>query len=151
MLLVNFLEPALLVISERFHFHRQMQAEGETVAEFCAELKRMAAHCLSDESVLEDIIRDRFICELKSKPTQRSRLAEKELTLKKATQIVLAMESAAKSTKTLKEIGSEQLHTVTKVPRSRQHSVLCHRCGKKSHEPRNCRSNTATTAKNLDM
>ena len=38
-------EPKPLIIAERFHFHRRNQAAGETIAEYVAELQRLAAHC----------------------------------------------------------------------------------------------------------
>ena len=38
-------EPKPLVIAERFHFHRQNQNSGESVAMYVAELRRLATHC----------------------------------------------------------------------------------------------------------
>ena len=38
-------EPTPLVIAERFHFHKRNQAAGESVAQFIAELRRLARHC----------------------------------------------------------------------------------------------------------
>ena len=80
-LLTNHLEPEPLVISERFHFHRRAQREDESVADFGAELRRLAARCSFQEAVLDETIRDRFVCGLRSEPTQRRLLTEKKLTL----------------------------------------------------------------------
>ena len=38
-------EPKPVVIAERFHFHRRNQEPGETVAEYEAELRRLASSC----------------------------------------------------------------------------------------------------------
>ncbi len=35
-------EPVTLVIAERFNFHRRCQQQGETVAAFAADLKRLS-------------------------------------------------------------------------------------------------------------
>ena len=37
-------DPKPLVIAERFHFHNRNQASGESITEFLAELRRLAAH-----------------------------------------------------------------------------------------------------------
>ena len=95
-LLTNHLEPEPLVISERFHFHRRAQREDESVADFGAELRRLAACCSFQEAVLDETIRDRFVCGLRSEPTQRRLLTEKKLTLETAVNIALSMESADK-------------------------------------------------------
>ena len=44
-LLKKHLEPEPLIIAERFHFHKRAQTVGESVAEYTAELRRMAARC----------------------------------------------------------------------------------------------------------
>ena len=54
-----------------FYFHKRSQAAGETVSEYSAELRRLAARCKFPEASLEDTIRDRFVCGLLSEPTQR--------------------------------------------------------------------------------
>ena len=38
-------QPTVVVIAERFHFHRRAQGPEESVAEFLAELRRLAMHC----------------------------------------------------------------------------------------------------------
>ena len=42
-------QPRRLVIAERFHFHRRVQALGESVAEFDAALRKLAIHIASSE------------------------------------------------------------------------------------------------------
>lgn len=38
-------EPKPITVAERFIFHWQQQAEGETVAEYVSELQRLTVHC----------------------------------------------------------------------------------------------------------
>ena len=37
--------PAPIVIAERFHFHKRDQRAGESIADFVAELRRLATNC----------------------------------------------------------------------------------------------------------
>ena len=76
----NHLNPKPLVIAERFKFHRKCQSESETVAQFLAELRRLAEHCDFGDH-LEEALRDRLVCGLRNETTQRRLLAEADLTL----------------------------------------------------------------------
>ncbi len=51
-------EPAPPVIAERFHFHRRNQQEGESVAAYIVELKRLADSC-KFAGFLNEALRDR--------------------------------------------------------------------------------------------
>ena len=62
-------EPKPLIIAERFAFHRRQQAKGETVADYVAELRKLTKHC-EFGAYLEEALRDRFVCGLRSEPTQ---------------------------------------------------------------------------------
>ena len=63
-------EPAPLIIAERFHFHKRDQLEGEGVADYAAILKQYAERCEFAE-FLEQALRDRFVCGLKSSTIQK--------------------------------------------------------------------------------
>ena len=43
-LLKQHYEPKPLVIAERFHFHRRNQRDGESIADYMAELRRLSTH-----------------------------------------------------------------------------------------------------------
>lgn len=94
-MLKGHFEPTPLVIAESFHFHRRNQAHGESVAQFVAELRRLARHC-EFKTFLEEALRDRFVCGLSSKAIQNRLLKKKELTLQKAIDTAIGMEAAAK-------------------------------------------------------
>ena len=74
-----------------------------------------------------------------SESIQKRLLAEAELTLTRAIEIALGMEAAEKSTKSLKEgETSIQQVSMSQIPRA-----PCSRCGKTSHDPRDCRFQNA--------
>ena len=66
-----------LVIAEHFHFHKRNQAAGESVAQFIAELRRLARYC-EFKTFLNEALRDRFVCGLSSKAIQNSLLKKPE-------------------------------------------------------------------------
>ena len=126
-------EPKPVVIAERYHFYRRCQASGESVAAFVAKLRKLAINCQFG-AFLDEALRDRLVCGLRSEQTQKRLLAEPELTLAKALQIAQAIEAANNRTKEMKLPG---------VALSTKASVLgvvksCHRCGKR-HDAKACR------------
>ena len=76
-LLVSHYSPKPILIAERYKFHRRNQHESETVAQFVVELKRLA---LKSEfgTFLEEVLRDRLVCGLKSVQIQKKLLAERD-------------------------------------------------------------------------
>ena len=54
-------EPQPSEIVQRFNFNTRVQKEGETVAEFIAELRRLSEHC-KFEGTLDTMLRDRLVC-----------------------------------------------------------------------------------------
>ena len=89
-------EPTRIVIAERFYFHRRGQQVGESIAQYVAELRRLAIHCEFD-AYLEDALRDRFVCGIRSESIQRSLLTEKNLSLARAVELAQCMEAAEKN------------------------------------------------------
>ena len=133
-LLTQHYEPEPLIIAERFHFHRRDQAADESISVYIAELRRQATTCKFDEAFLDESLRDRFVCGLKSEAIQRRLLSEEKLLLKKAVETALAMESAEKNTKSLKP--SLDSAGIQKLYRDRHNakSSPCYRCGRKDHD-----------------
>ena len=76
-------EPKKLLVAERFKFHRRQQTATESVTEYVAELRKLATHCEFGEH-LQEALRDRLVCGLRSEPHRRQLLAEQDLTLNKA-------------------------------------------------------------------
>ena len=79
-------EPKKVVIAKRFNFHRRNQAPDESIAEYVAELRKLTTNCDFGD-YLEEALRDRFICRLRSETTQKQLLTEAELTFQRAVEI----------------------------------------------------------------
>ena len=94
-------EPKPVIIAERFRFYKRSQSSGETIAAFVAELRRLAINC-DFGNFLDDALRDRLVCGVRSEQTQRRQLTEKDLTLAKAVEIAQAMEAADRQSKDMK-------------------------------------------------
>lgn len=84
-----------LVIAKRFRFHSHNQKKTESITEYMAELRRLAEHCYFGEG-LSDALRDRLVCGLQHEGTQKRLLTEGDLTLARALEIAISMETAAK-------------------------------------------------------
>ena len=88
-------------IVQRFRFNSRSRKEGESVADFVAQLRQLSEHCQFGEA-LSDMLRDRIVCGINDQRIQRRLLSESDLTLAKAMELSLAMESADKDANTLK-------------------------------------------------
>ena len=94
-------DPKPLVIAERFYFHSRSQATGESIAEYVAELQRLATNCEFGE-YLEKVLCDRLVCGLKHEPTQKRLLSELMISLAKAIEIAHSVEAAEMTSLKLK-------------------------------------------------
>ena len=127
-------EPTTIVIAERYYFHCRSQAEGESIADYIAELRRLSIKCEFGD-YLEQALRDRFVCGLRSKDIQEELLTKRDLTLQRAQEIAEGMEAASRNT--------QQLNSSTPksavVHKSSLVVTTCYRCGKSNHSPNECR------------
>ena len=73
-------DPQPLVIGERFHFYQRSQKTGESIADFVADLRRLSIKCEFGE-FLDQALRDRFVCGVKSESLQKKLLTEADLTI----------------------------------------------------------------------
>ena len=98
--------PPPSVIVQHFAFNNRAQREGETAAEFVAELRKLSEQCQFGAS-LDEMLRDRLVCGVKDGRLQRRLLAEPDLTFKKAFELCQASELAEKNAKEL-QAGQKQ-------------------------------------------
>eukprot|EP00731_Ephydatia_muelleri_P025658 Em0017g741a len=91
-----------IVIAERFYFHRRNQAVGESIAEYVAELRRLATNCKFG-AYLDEAMRDRLVCGLRDEDTQKRLLSEEDLTFARAAEIAQSREAAQLNVQQLKE------------------------------------------------
>ena len=161
-LVKEHLQPAPSVIMQRFNFNGRMQKGEEAVAEYVAELRRIAEHC-EFKDALDEMLRDRLVCGIKDTRVQRRLLAEPKLTFAKALEIAQAAELAEKGARMLQpQIVTESSVKKIVQPASRscyrcggKHSSddckckdwLCKACGKMGHIARVCRSKGRSNAK----
>ena len=144
-------EPKCLVIARRFYFHRRNQDTNESIAEYVAELRKLAAPCEFGD-YLNEALRDRFVCGLLSKSTQKRLLSEVDLSLTKTVSIAQSMEAAESEAHTLRsekmavhKLESEKSsRTIVTLPSKK----ACHRCGKNNHSTDNCFYKEATFVTN---
>lgn len=65
----NHFNPAPNQIVERYNFNRRVQNEGESIADFVADLRKLSQHCNFLE--LENMLRDRIVCGVNDESLQR--------------------------------------------------------------------------------
>ena len=140
----DHLKPKPLVIAKRFKFHLRNQCQGETVAQYLTELRKFSEQCDFKE-YLEEALRDRLVCGLRSEAIQRRLLAEENLTLKKAQELALGMETAAENVRELQGTRRAAEPQLQKDVCNVQREVMnnCYRCGKQNHKSAQCPFRTA--------
>ena len=88
-----------LVLAERYRFYNYKQRDGQSLADYIAELRRLAVSCEWSEQHLEDNLRDKFVMGL-----QNERLLQQLLTqdhtkpLAKLMELAHTFEAAEKET-----------------------------------------------------
>lgn len=152
-ILDDHFDPVPSEIVERFKFNTRVRCAGESVADFVAELRRLAKYC-NFGSTLDEMLRDRIVCGIQDEAIQRKLLAENKLTLPRATEIAFAMEAAARDAMNLKQVTSEVNKLwLQKTPESRikegnksniSSQRLCYCCGEATHQAKQCKFRNAT-------
>ena len=142
-ILKEHFDPKPLVIGERFQFYKRSQKPGETVAEFQADLRKLSIRC-EFGTFLDQAIRDRFVCGVKSETIQKKLLAEDGLTAARALELAQSIEAAEKNARQLK---GESLATGDSIlSTGAEKGTTCYRCGR-CHDERTCKYKDATCHK----
>ena len=155
-------------IVQRFRFNSRVRKDGESVAEFVSQLRKLSEHCEFGDT-LDKMLRDRIVCGINDVRIQRRLLAEPGLSLAKALELALALETADKDALTLKGAngtGTQPVLSMQAKPRGKDNAstnvtcyrcngkhmasvcrfkeAQCHSCGKKGHISKACRGKKST-------
>ena len=162
LLVANHHNPKPSVIVQRFKFHSHFRRQGQSVANFVAELRQLSEHC-EFGAVLDDMLRDRLVCGINDNAIQRRLLGETPpLTFQKAFDISHGMEMAAHDAKDIQKGNGSQTGAVYQVRKEtgkqakrvecfrcggshyandcKFKEAVCHSCNKKGHLAKKCRS-----------
>ena len=97
----------------------------ESIAEYVAELHKLTLNC-DFKDHLDEALRDRFVCGLRSEATKKQLLTDSELTFTRTVEIAKGMEAADKKSRQFKGATDGTKNKLTGNPLT-QH---CFRCGK---------------------
>lgn len=96
-LMQSHLEPKPSVLAERYRFRQYRQREGQTIAEFVSEIKKMARYCDFGANLNENM-RDQFVCGLlKEGMRHRLFLEDEKIDFEKAVSLAKAFEGAERN------------------------------------------------------
>ena len=132
-------------IAERFKFNVRDRAESESVSTYVAELRRLTQNC-NFGATLDDMIRDRLVCGIRNTRIQQRLLGEgAAVTLKRALEVAISFESAAKQSteiqshqqrQAVQTSGASSVHQIRpSKPDRKTGDTLddCYRCGGRHH------------------
>ena len=77
-LVEKHLNPKPSAVVRRFRFYNKMRGNGQSVADFVAELRQLSEDCEFGDT-LETMLRDRLVCGIADTQIQKRLLQEKEL------------------------------------------------------------------------
>ena len=97
-LLLEHFKPTRLKIAGRYRFHSAVQQQRQSIADFVRELKKLAGTCELTNEQLNDNLRDRLICGLRSQHVKQ-RLLSRNFTFQEAVNEAIAQEAARKEVK----------------------------------------------------
>lgn len=144
-------------VMQRFRFNSRTRNPGESIADYLAELRRLAEFC-NFGTTLKKMIRDRLVCGINNEGIQRRLLAEKELTYDKAIVLALGSEEADRNLREMRDpkmaassvaVKQEPINQVSSKGRSQRSTPKappkpCYRCAGTGHKPNECRFKDVT-------
>ncbi|KRX72206.1 hypothetical protein T06_255, partial [Trichinella sp. T6] len=118
-------------IVNRHIFHQRKQRPGETVAEFIADLRRLAQGCNFVD--LETMLRDRLVCGLRDEAVQLRLFAKKVLTFQMAQEEALSAEAACKHACEIRAVNVDSsapnIHHMSSKRQTYKQANVCASCG----------------------
>ena len=138
--LTEHYSPKPTEVMQRFRFNSRSRKEGESVADYVAELRKLAEFCNFGAS-LNKMPRDRLVWGIKDPHTQKKLLAEHNLTLASTIQIAQGAETAEKNLREMsagENLKDKEGVKVVKKTASGPSEGQCHRCDKTGHSGTDC-------------
>ncbi|XP_028172908.1 uncharacterized protein LOC114361890 [Ostrinia furnacalis] len=133
-LMSTHLQPTPSMLAERFKFRQYRQCEGQSIAQFVEQLKKLSRFC-DFGTELDSNMRDQFVCGLCSDGIRQRLFVEKKLTFSTATAIALSLEAAERDALAVETTGVNFI----KKPPVRRTTGCCVACGDFRHKVENCK------------
>lgn len=145
----HIINPAPLVISERFRFHHTRQKPGQLASEFMLELQSVALTCRFGDDAQnpeQARLRDQFVSGLANKEMQKFLLQQANLTFDNCVQFARNFEQAESTSSALNK-GSTVVNAVsskdkskTSAKKGKPNGKKCPHCGRfnPKHPPEKC-------------
>ena len=121
------LDPQPLLITKRFRFYQRSQKTDESIADYIADLRQLSIKCEFGE-FLDQALRDRFVCGVRTESIQKKLLTEADLTMKRAQEIAQSIESADKGAKDLKGDATHRCADSVNLTALGKKPKPCYRC-----------------------
>ena len=108
--------PKSSIIAERYKFGCRHQKESESIADFVADLCKLAAPCNFKKASLDETLRDKFVCGLQHEYIRSRLLTEEDnLTFDRSVEIATGLEGAKKHAHLMQqETKKEEVHRTTR-------------------------------------
>ena len=135
--------PHTIEIAERFKFFKRVQEENKWVADFVANLRRLAKTCNFGQ-YLDTALCDQLVCGLRDRKCQQDLLSISNLTLATALQKTTAAETAEKGSKHIRADMASDKTLSQELHKMSVQTKPCYRCGRSGHQPNQCKFRTAT-------
>ena len=84
-----------MIFGTRFHFYKQCQKANKFISEFIADHCRLRTRCEFGD-LFDQVLRNRFVCGIKSQETQKKFTAEDGPTISRMQELAQGMEAAKK-------------------------------------------------------
>ncbi|KRY27372.1 Uncharacterized protein T01_13067 [Trichinella spiralis] len=126
-----------VIMSKYYIILQRKQHPGETVAEFIADLRRLAQDCNFVD--LETMLRDRLVCGVRNEAVQLQLFAQKVLTFQMTQEEALSAEAACKHASEIHavnvDLSAPNIHHMSSKRQTYKHAYACASCGGQHNRP----------------